>query len=67
MSISWVYFRPHGPLHSRCCKNQLPQSLRTFDEAGGEHHEHQLGILPATWSPRLQMLQKPTAPVTAHI
>ena len=35
MSISWVHFWPQGP-------------PRRHDEAGGEHHEHQLGTFLAT-------------------
>ena len=50
MSISWAYFRPHGPPRFQMMlQNQLPECWRAFDEAGGEHHEHQLGIFPATW------------------
>ena len=49
MSISWAYFRPHGPPRFQMLQNQLPECWRAFDEAGGEHHEHQLGIFPATW------------------
>ena len=48
MSISWAYFRPQGPPRRQALQNQLPESLRAFDEAGGEHHEHQLGVFPAT-------------------
>ena len=51
MSISWAYFRPHGPTRFQMLQNQLPECWRAFDEAGGEHHEHQLGIFPATWPP----------------
>ena len=40
MSISWAYFRPQGPPRRQALQNQLPESLRAFDEAGGEHHEH---------------------------
>ena len=47
MSISRAYVRPHGPPTLKILQNQLP----AFDEAGGEHHEHQLGIFPATWPP----------------
>ena len=57
MSVSWAYFRPHGPPRFQMLQNQLPECWRAFDEAGGEHHEHQLGIFPATWPPRFQMLQ----------
>ena len=53
MSISWAYFRPHGP-RFQMLQNQLPECWRAFDEAGGEHHEHQLGIFPATWPSRFQ-------------
>ena len=48
MSISWAYFRPQGPPRRQALQNQLPESLRAVDEAGGEHHEHQLGVFPAT-------------------
>ena len=48
MSISWGYFRPLGPPRRQVLQNQLPEGLRAFDEAGGEHHEHQLGTFLAT-------------------
>ena len=48
MSISWAYSGLQGPPRRQALQNQLPESLRAFDEAGGEHHEHQLGIFPAT-------------------
>ena len=47
MSISWAYFRPQGPPRRQELQNQLPESLRAFDEAGGQY-KHQLGIFPAT-------------------
>ena len=65
MSISCAYFRPQGPPRRQALQNQLPESLRAFDEAGGEHHEHQLGVFPATgpsWAPGVA---KPTARVRA--
>ena len=48
MSISWEYFWPQGPPRRQALQNQLPESLHAFDEAGREHHEHQLGIFLAT-------------------
>ena len=45
---SIMSFRPQGPPRRQALQNQLPESLRAFDEAGGEHHEHQLGVFPAT-------------------
>ena len=48
MSISWVLFWPH-----RLLSPTKPQTLaEPFDEPGGEHHEHQLGIVLATPPPK---------------
>ena len=41
MIMSWVHFWPQGPPRRQVLQNQLP-------EAGGEHHEHQLGTFLAT-------------------
>ena len=41
MSISWLLFRPDGP-----------PKLRWDEEAGGEHHEHQLAAFPVRWPPQ---------------
>ena len=65
MSISWAYFRPQGPPRRQALQNQLPESLRAFDEAGGEHHEHQLGV--PTGPSYAQGVAKPTARVIARI
>ena len=37
------------------------------DEAGGEHHEHQLGAFPASCPPKTQTLAKPFAPVIVQM
>ena len=44
MSISWVLFWPHRLLS--------PTKPQTLAEQGGEHHEHQLGIVLATPPPK---------------
>ena len=67
MSISWAHFRPHGPLRLQMLQSQLPECWRAFDEAGREHHEHRLGIFPATWPPWTPDVAKPTARVMARI
>ena len=70
MSISWAYFRPQGPPRRQALQNQLPESLRAMtrvDEARGEHHEHQLGVFPATGPSQVPGVAKPTARVIARI
>ena len=46
MGISWAHL--WHPLDPDVAKPSA-QSLRAFDEAGGRHHEHQLGTFLATW------------------
>ena len=62
MSISWELFWFNGPLSSKRLQNSSTESLCRCDEAGGEHHEHQLGTFLVQWPPKLQTFGKPFRP-----
>ena len=55
------------PLSSGRLQNPSPEGLRRWDEAGGEHHEHQLAMFLAKCPPKLRTLAKPFARVTAQM
>ena len=65
MSISWMLFRSDGPPKLQTLAKPFALAIVPcrWDEAGGEHHEHQLGA--SDGPPKLQTLAKPFAPVIA--
>ena len=60
MSISWVLFWSSSPLSSQRLQIPSTERLRRCDEAGGEHHEHQLGTFLVQWPLSSRRLQNPS-------